>query len=375
VQIVPYSSAHHDAVERLNARLAEAGSSWSFPHRERPREWETLPAWDESFVATDGDEVYGGYVLKHRRFFLQGEALDLGALQMPLSLGEVDSAYAHVSVALLLDAIRRSPYLFSLGLGSETTKFARLLDAAEWRHLAVPFYFSVKAANRFAREIRLPDSRAALQVALRALGRARLAGAALALRRALATRSRRSHRARPPAEAQEITTFDGSLDELIARHLDAYVLIADRSEATLQQLYPPDDDRYIHLAVRRGGETVGWAMLVDTPMRDNIHFGDLRVGTIADGFAAPGEAQLVIAAADELLTARGVDLVLTNQLHHSWCEALEAVGYERGPSNFFLYYSDRLAERLDEIGGWEREAHVNRGDGEGPGHLLDLPAA
>jgi hypothetical protein len=56
-------------------------------------------------------------------------------------------------------------------------------------------------------------------------------------------------------------------------------------------------------------------------------------------------------------------------LHAGWNEALVSAGYDEGPSNFFLYFSRDLGEQLGSIPDWSREAHVNRGDGEGPANL------
>jgi hypothetical protein len=370
LQIVSYSPAHHEAVERLNARLAEAGSEWSFPARERPAGASELPAWDESFVAVDDGEAYGGYILKHRRFFLEGDPVDLGALQMPLSLGQVDSAYGHVSVALLIDAVRRSPYLYSLGLGSEETQYARLLTAAGWQHITVPFFFDVKSANRFAREIRLPAGKAKLQRALRVLGRARLARTALDLRRLVVARSRRRRTFAESVTSQELADFDRSADDVFSAGVGAYALVADRGQQALRRIFPTTETGFIRLAIRRGEEVVGWAVVLDAQMRDNKYFGNMRVGSIADCFAAPRDAESVVAAADAYLTRRGVDIVVSNQLHPVWCDALKAAGYEQGPSNFFFYFSQELADRLAAISRWQDSIHVNRGDGEGPGHLM-----
>jgi hypothetical protein len=371
VEIIPYTPAHRDAVERLNARLAEAGSEWTFPPRERPAAAEELAVWTESFVAVDGDDVCGGYILKHQKFFLDGRPLDVGSLQMPLSLGEVESAYANVSVALLFDAIRRSPCLYSLGLGSEETQFARLLAAARWQHVAVPFYFSVKSANAFARNIRLPAGRERMQKALRALGSLRLAGAALGLRARLRARSASSARPDSAASARELPEFDAAADDLFARVVTSYVLVADRGASALHEVYPQSEARYLRLGVESNGKPLGWALVLDTAMKGDKHFGDMRVGSIADCLATPEDSLPTVAAADEFLARRGVDIVVSNQLHPHWCEALEGVGYERGPSNFFFYFSEELADRLSSVGDWERGAHLNRGDGEGPGHLLE----
>jgi hypothetical protein len=289
---------------------------------------------------------------------------------MPLSLGEVDSAFGHVSVALLIDAVRRSPYLYSLGLGSEETQYARLLTAAGWQHITVPFFFDVKSANRFAREIRLPAGNAKLQKALRLLGRARLARTALGARRLVVARSRRTRRSADSVTARELADFDRSADDVFSAGAGAYVLVADRGQQALRRIFPTNEAGFIRLAIRRGEEVIGWAVVLDAQMRDNKYFGNMRVGSIADCFATPRDAESVVAAADAYLTHRGVDIVVSNQLHPVWSDALKAAGYERGPSNFFFYFSQDLADRLDAIPRWQDGIHLNRGDGEGPGHLM-----
>lgn len=368
MEIVPYSPAHHQAVDRLNARLAEAGSEWQFPPRERPPSAEELGVWEESFVAVAEGEVCGGYILKHQQFFVEGSPVDVGSLQLPVSLGEVDSEFAHVSVALLFDAIRRSPYLYSLGLGSEETKFARLLVAARWRHVTVPFYFSVKSGNRFARNIRLPANRAVAQRALRVLGHARLAGPVFRARQALGSFQQQSTRA-ASSTWRESSDFNDFADDLFAANMKAYSFVADRHTRVLRRLYPADEDRYLRLVVERDDRAIGWALVLDTQMTEDKYFGEMRVGSIADSFAAPDDAYAVVSAADEFLARRGVDIVVSNQLHPHWCDALKTAGYESGPSNFFFYFSEDLDQRLAALPDWERNIHLNRGDGEGPAHL------
>jgi hypothetical protein len=166
-----------------------------------------------------------------------------------------------------------------------------------------------------------------------------------------------------------MSEFEGSADDLFADNVDSYVLVADRRGGTLRRIYPREESRYIRLAVSKSGDVIGWALVLDTQMRDDKYFGDMRVGSIADCFAAPDDAPSVVAAADEFLTRRGVDIVVSNQLHPRWCDALEMAGYERGPSNFFFYFSEELGDRLATIDDWQSGVHLNRGDGEGPAHL------
>jgi hypothetical protein len=133
-------------------------------------------------------------------------------------------------------------------------------------------------------------------------------------------------------------------------------------------------------------------VLLDTQMQGHKQFGDMRVGTIVDCLAPPESAGAVIRAAAGLLEQRGVDLIVSNQLHGAWCTALVESGFRAGPSNYLLALSPALAEAA---GGGEmrRQAgvdrlkpvpplhlqgarrptgapfHFNRGDGDGPIHL------
>jgi hypothetical protein len=367
MEIVPYSSTHRDAIERMNATLLAAGSEWRFPPEERPANADELPVWIESFIAVEDGEAYGAYLLKHQHFFAAGRPLEVGDLQLPLSMGQVDGAYGHVSAALLIDVLRRSPVCYALGLGSEETQFAKLLGAAGWQYRPVPFYFSVKSPNSFARNIRLPADKARSQKVLRLLGRLRLAGLALRLRAMLGVR--RGGAADSHRDVHEVPRFEGSVDELFEEKSPFYSLVGDRRARVLNTLYSKDDERCIRILVERDERLVGWALLLDSAMTDHKYFGDMRVGTLADCFAAPEEAPAVVAAADDVLTRRGVDLVVSNQLHPAWCKALESAGYELGPSNFFFYSSEALADALSDQPDWEQGIHMNRGDGEGPGNL------
>jgi len=350
----------------MNSALAAGGSEWSLEPEARPTNADELPVWMESFIAVEGEGAFGGYLLKHQRFFAGGRPIEVSDLQLPLSMGEVDGAYAHVSAALLIDVLRRSPVCYALGLGSEESQFARLLGAAGWRNQPVPFYFSVKSPNSFARNIRLPGENR-LQPILRILGHARLAGVALRVRQTLRPKSRAPRR--KAERVRVVERFDEAVDDLFAKHSAAYRLVGERTASVLNALYQEDDERCIRMLVEREAKVIGWALLLDSAMQNHKYFGDMRVGTIADCFAAPDEAQAVMLAADEVLTERGVDLVVSNQLHPSWCEALEQVGYESGPSNFFFYSSVELEEALASDGASESGVHMNRGDGEGPGHL------
>ena len=159
------------------------------------------------------------------------------------------------------------------------------------------------------------------------------------------------------------------MDELFETHAASYALVGDRRSAALNVFFPEAERRYIRLVVRDAGRTVGWALVLDTQMHDDKYFGDMRVGALVDCFSALADAPAVVAAADGFLMRRGVDIVVSNQLHPAWGAALAGAGYQEGPSNYFFYYSSDLKDSLSHIPDWLQRVHMNRGDAEGPTHL------
>jgi hypothetical protein len=166
-----------------------------------------------------------------------------------------------------------------------------------------------------------------------------------------------------PAEKFDLaSSFAGWADEVWARARGSYALIAERDAVTLDALYPVTDPRF--LRVRAGG---GWALLLDTQMSGHKQFGDMRVGTIVDCLAGPEEAAAVLRAATSVLEQRGVDLIVSNQLHDAWSSGLIQAGFRKGPSNYLLALSPAFAETVGSAA--DHEFHFNRGDGDGPIHL------
>jgi hypothetical protein len=146
-------------------------------------------------------------------------------------------------------------------------------------------------------------------------------------------------------------------------------LAAARDAATLDVLYPAGHSRFQRLRVRRAGATIGWAVMLDTRMQADPHFGDLRLGSIVDAWAHPADAPAVIWAARQWLRRRGVDLIVSNQSHAAWVQGLRRAGFLNGPSNFIFGASRALCDRLGPDQTAVRHHHWTRGDGDGPIHL------
>jgi hypothetical protein len=368
IAIQPYTKDRIAAVQAFNQRLAAGGVApeFHFPESHIPY-W--LPPLDgrrlfqEYYVAVEGDAVRGAFILKHQDFSLSGASEPVVYYHLPVSEGIVNKSYAGVGVFMLRSAIKMRPMLFALGMGGFDRPLPTMLKAMGWSLSAVPFYFRVHHASRFLRQI-APLRRSPVRRALANL--AALTGAgSLAIKAAQSLRTKSRVRS---LRTEIVRNFASWADDLWQHNASRYPLIADRSGDALNILYPPDKN-FVCLKITREGEVLGWAVLLDTQMRDNKYFGNLRVGTIADGFAAPEHAAQVIQAGTQILEERGVDLTIANHSNTAWGTAFLSNGYFKGPSNFIFAASKPLAEKLAPIETNRPNIYFMRGDGDGPVNL------
>jgi len=146
-----------------------------------------------------------------------------------------------------------------------------------------------------------------------------------------------------------------------------YGMLALREARVLDFLY--GDSRFIRLRVDRDGIPVGWGIGLLTSFEDHKQFGALRVGSLVDCMAERGAEPLVVAAMESALRQEGADLLVTNQSHGGWTDALARAAYFNGPSNFLLALSPSLWGALEKAGIPLDRVHMNRGDGDGPINL------
>ena len=367
IHIDSYSTEHRGAVKDFNARLDAGGVAAGFRFPADP-----TPAWlppqngrrifQQMFVARDETgAVRGGYILKRQDFMAGGSVRSIGYYHLPLSEGLINRSFIAVGARLLRDALVREPMLYCLGMGGLDQPLPRMLTAMGWTLELVPFYFYVAAAGRFLRE--LP--------ALGASGMKRVLSRAASVTGTGALAIRVSQRARTH------TTSRGLLVEMVPEFGDWVNAIWSSASASssgfravrnldaLHALYNRQDYPFLRLKFSRGNAVVGWAVLLDTQMSNSQHFGNLRVGSIADCEADPEEAAPVARVARDFLVERGADLVITNQSHACWQAAFRAAGFWTGPSNFIFARSKALAPLTMPL----EACHITRGDGDGPIHL------
>ena len=91
----------------------------------------------------------------------------------------------------------------------------------------------------------------------------------------------------------------------------------------------------------------------------------MKLGAIVDGLCSPSQVAEVVRMAVRRLRKECVDLIVSNQTHAAWCDALRKNGFISGSSNFIFGRSPELALTAESLADY----HVNRGDGDGPINL------
>jgi hypothetical protein len=358
-----YTEEDVASVVAFNRRIAAINGYGEFQLPEQPPAQNGHPSSEQCYLAVADGLVRGGFILNCQEFWVRGGVRRIAHYRLPLSEGVANGAYAGVGLQMLRTALQTEPLLYALGMGGEDRPLPRLLRASGWRLLRVPFYFKVLHPQRFLGEVRMLRTSAVRRVAAWLARWTGTGWVCLRLLDAFKTAPRE------PAALEVVGRFEAWADEIWTQCRRRYALIAARDSAVLNSLYPPGSRRYIRLAVLRDGQPLGWAVLLDTEMRDHRQFGNLRVGTIADCLSAPEDAAAVISQATEFLAGRGVDLIVSNQSHGAWCAALERSGFLRGPSNYVFAASKELAQQLEPFEAACPKMHINRGDGDGPIHL------
>jgi len=354
------------AVAEFNRRLSGRGVTFKFPESARPQ-W--LPRIDdrriyqELYLALDdGLVVRGGYILKHQDFWINGLRQSIGNYQLPLSEGIIDRKYGVVGLRLLSHALTRQPLLYALGMGGTDKPLPQLLKSMRWSLHPVPFYFKVCHPYRFLRNIAYLRRSAARRFFLDIAAVSGVGSLGVRI-------MQRAKRHPVVTSCESVGSFDRRVDDIWNGSKEKLSLGAVRDQATLNILYPSGDPRFIRLKVIDKDDTVGWAVLLNTVMSRHKQFGDMRVGTIVDCLGIAGRESEIMAHAAEHLRQQGVDLIVSNQMHHAYGGALKDCGFLEGPTNFVLALSPALAEKLPLTPDAPSDLHMNRGDGDGPIHL------
>ncbi len=364
------------AVARFNSRLRMGGRDEqitlrpSLPGEAKYRP-EGFPVYRRMMIAEDGEEVRAAALLYHNRIFIRGKEREFCWLDMPISEGIVNPKHSLAIIKLFKEVSIYEPFLMSTGAGPEDKDSFRLLSKFDWRHAAVPFFFYPVRVSKVLLGLSYFKKRAwlrygALLGAYSGLG-AGLSGL-LALRRRVAA-------GLSGYERRVEEAFDDWADRVFEECLEDYV-VAMRSDATtLNILYSPDNPGFTRLRVRRkgskrnSGQDVGWILVAVKRMKNHGNFGDLKVGTLVDGFGRAADAPALVAAGIDHLAQAGADIIVANFSHAAWMEACRRSGMIAGPDNYYHFVSPGASPLLEDSCP-PSEVHVTRGHSAGMSGLV-----
>jgi hypothetical protein len=319
-----------------------------------------LPVSKEQFIVLEKETVRGGFILQKQDFWVQGGTHAVWNIQAPLSEGIVDRKYNFLALWFLNELQSRNPLIYSVGMGSSSRPYPRLLKALKWYLTEVPFLFRICNATRFFREMRALRTSPARRIGLDIAAFSGLG--ALGIHAIHAWKAKRPTGG--PAKIETCPSFGGWADEIWRAAKGEHSLCAARTQAALNCLYPQSLERLNRLRVQANGTIVGWAAVQVSTMQDHKYFGNLRLGVVIDCMATQKFAHHVLQAAANALEDSGVDLIVSNQSHAMWIGALKASGFLSGPSNFLFGASPKLAELARLPASWQTSS-INRGDGDG----------
>jgi len=355
-----------ESIREFNSRLETAGVTFSFPVDSSALMQSDLGVnapYQAAYVLSDGSAVRGGYILKSEQIFVGGQSFPVGNYQLPLSEGIVDRKYAMVGVQLIKDALGRQSRLYCLGMGNTARPLPRLLSKLGWTVSKVPFLFRIENARNFTKEIRWLRDRARPRLLLDlARNTGILAGIV-----SLARMHRRIFGFRTPSDVSftEVPDLPEEIDELFSNVRGDYGLMCDRRAAAMRARLPASDSKLLRIVLRRSGKVAGWVVVSISQLSSHTQFGNMKLGCIVDGLAAPADVALLVGGACGRLEEARCDLLVSNQTHPVWIAGLRRQGFFQGPSNFILALSPPLAACQAGVS----SPHFNRADGDGPINL------
>ena len=371
IRIVPHCKGLSTAVKTFNQRMRAGGSPWGLSVDPEPAWIPKRPGqnvWREWHLAVDEQHaVHGGFVLKPQDWWIRGETKIITDWQGPVSEGSVDPRHAALALRLIRGMVSIRPALFSWGHGGNDQPVVQILRKMNWLIHETPFCLLVLKPTRFLRLNAYLRTSAARRAALDLLA---FSGAGFVGFRALHALLRLKGLRRFRATASEFTEFGRWADELWERCKRRYAAIAVRDAASMNVLAPATGwPPVTRLRVERSGEAIGWALVMDTQMRGDARFGDLRVGSIVDCFADPTDAGDVVSAATAYLRLREVDIIVSNQSHPDWIRGFADNGYLVLSRRRLFVASPELRRMLEPFADTALGLHLTNMDGHGPHSL------
>jgi hypothetical protein len=287
----------------------------------------------------------------------------------PLSEALIDPMYGGLWLALLRYGMTLQP--LHLVLGSyrvDQPPLGRAFDGLRWSRASVDSFVHPINFGAICRKPSAIRSGRLMKIATALAGYSGVADAA-----SLTMRLRRRLGWRDSTTIEEVDEFGSWSDAVWQNARKQYKALTRRDMATLNRLYRPGDRRVRRLRVRRGGQDIGWALLVIRSFSNDPILGALRAGIVVDALADPADVIDVMRAALSVSVDARADVCLGWWSHDTWKHAARAVGFFRArPGDMRLYVSPAAKPLLLTDRVPIEAIHLTRGDCDGPRRFIAL---
>jgi len=378
VRFVRYTEEHVESIRAFNTRMAEAGVHWQWPDTPVDH-WvpdnapdghdriapEGARTWREHYVCHDDEgTIRGACAIKPHDWYVKGETVQVVDWHGPITEGVIDNKFMTIGLRMIRELQKRWPLTYSWGHGGLETPMLQMLESMKYLMYGTPFCLRVLKPFSFLRRnnyLRTSTARKLAQDVAAFTGLGWLGVKALGIAMRLGRKVPKG------LVVEEFDQFESWSDELWERVHPSYSAIAYRDAATMNWLVPEQGfPKGIRLRVRDGERTLGWAIVLDTQMENDVRFGSLRVGSVIDCLAHPDDAEAVIAGADRFLAKRGVDCIMSNQSHPAWRDAFKSNGYVLLENRRYFAATPALAEAFGPFEETRQGLHMTNMDGHGP---------
>ena len=365
-----YKKSHEDAVKKFNQRLSAQNkknrfsqncNSQTFPQREG------VNIFQNYFLALENDKVRGGYILKNQLFKFDNEIKPIMDYQFPLSEGIIDKNYNFLAILMVIDAIKRNKNLFALGMNGVNGNLPRLLKKLRWNILPVPFLFKIRNVKNFLINIKYLHKNLFVKKIFIFLSKINFFLPFIFLIKLIETLKFKKIDNHLKIDIEN--KFSEWTDAIWENSHKKYKFLALRTHQELNVMYPEMDNRLKRLKIIFKKKCIGWVVVIHNKHKNHKQFGNMNLGSIVDCMCLNGYENILIRAADNYLTARNVDLIISNQYHYEWVRCLKTNFFLKGPTNFAFATSPNLTKEILKIDRNFTNIHLNRGDGDGPINL------
>ena len=268
---------------------------------------------------------------------------------------------------MLHDAQKKYKNLFCLGMGGYSEPLPKLLKGLNWNLQEVPFFFKVCHPLTFLKNIRYLKGSKLRSLIIALVANSGLGWLCIKFFFLIVSLFYIRLKKEPYIAVKEIEVFDQDLNSVWENAKQYSSFIAVRNCEYLRTLY--SDKRFIKLKFFDDNEVVGWSICLCTNLYDHKQFGHMRLGSIVDCLSLKDYERNIISKTSEILKKKGVDLIVSNQSHIFWKNALKMNSFINGPSNFIFASSSELSNKLVNNIKLKDHMHITRGDGDGPINL------